>query len=299
MSRPQPTAALTAAALVLGCAVARRCSGSVEPEPDQQTKKQGRAQLPAADTVDVNLAVSVVHTHVSRVLAYLRAEVLLPASPLYGIEVLGVPAGSSAKQKKGKSWSDIPILLVVPGGAAGAAAAAGALADDQTLSCAVRKTFVLEPAEAGADLLSMQAAAEALAVQLDGATVMKSGSTPFGVRVQAYPATLLPRLLEALHARDPASQAASAALWALSPQNCELVASVVRLPSSAAHRTGVSTPEAYVGKSRQSRGADGDGEAVCRAYFKLQEVAICIKIDEFCTKNDGVCIENDEFNANI
>ena len=323
---------LGGAVALLSCTAAVRCA-LAEPVPEHEPAAlpvavqgdtpvasgggDGSGSSSAPSAARANLVLSVVHTHVRRVLEYLQEETEGGAAPLLqgmGLEMLGVPPGCSAKQKKGKSWSDLPIALRAFGGAAGAAAAAAALIADPILSCAIRKTFVVEPAVDNAAMLSsIEAAAAALLRQLDSAAAdVRAGAkskdvamtAPVGVRVQAYPASVLPRLLEALHSLLQQQCAAddttttSPRQWILSPQavsGCAgLVASVVQLPVIApAHpggrtsagsgsgsgggggdyRAGVCSLDGYAGLSRQSRAAhpDGDGEAVCRAYYKLQE----------------------------
>jgi 23S rRNA U2552 (ribose-2'-O)-methylase RlmE/FtsJ len=258
-------------------------------EPHQQEGKKStidkkqisstrqRHNLTPAGAASANVVLSVVHTHVSRVLEYL-AE-LAAAGTLPRVDVLGTVLGST-KQKKGQSWSDLPILLRAAGGATGAAAVAATLAADKLLSCAIRKVLVVEPESAALSLPNMATAAAALAAQLDAAATcavdgasdagnprVRLPSGKVGVRLQAFPASVLPQLLEELHSRA----AASAAVWELAPQSCGLVASVVRLPQTSSLRVGVAASAAYVGGSRQARAAEGDGEAVCRAYYKLQE----------------------------
>ena len=251
-----------------GQAAAPEAAAEAEPQPHPPPPTRAAGEC-------ANLVLSVVHTHVSRVLGYLAT---LPA--MAPVQILGVAAGSSAKQKAGRSWSDIPLLLRAPGGAAGAAAVAASLADDALLTCALRKVFVVEPTGSATAPGSLQEAAEMLAAQLDAAASAAGSSTSaavVGVRLQAFPASLLKGLLQALHDREPAAQAASAGLWALSPQadSCGLVGSVVRLPGPDAAgglRLGVADVAAYAGRSRQQRAAAMAGdEAVCRAFFKLQE----------------------------
>lgn len=238
-----------------------------KPSKKQTNRRLQRFKLTPAGAASASVVLSVVHTHVSRVLEYL--DELTTAGTLGpGVDVLGTVLGST-KQKKGQSWSDLPILLRTTGRATGAAVAE-TLAADPLLSCAIRKIFVVEP-EAAA-LADMATAAAALVAQLDAAATRAAdeGRLPsgaIGVRLQAFPASVLPQLLEALHNKP----AASATLWELAPQSCGLVASVVRLPQTSSLRIGVAPSAAYVGASRQARGAEGDGEAVCRAYYKLQE----------------------------
>ena len=259
------------------------------PAKKQASSRKQRLKLTQADVASANVVLSVVHTHVSRVLEYL-AE-LAAAGTLPGVDVLGAVLGST-KQKKGHSWSDLPILLRAAGGATGAASAAAVLAADTLLSCAIRKVLVVEPETTALYVPNtcMATATEALAARLDAAATFAADNTldageaglrppsrAVGVRLQAFPASLLPQLLEGLHSKA----AASAALWELAPQSCGLVASVVRLPQSSSLRIGVAASEAYIGRSRQARAAEGDGEAVCRAYYKLQEAVRRAGADAF------------------
>ena len=280
-----------------GRAAASEPAPEPEPEPDPEPEPEPEAP---------NLVLSVVRTHTSRVIAFLREEDAPQCRVL----------GWQPQPSLGRAKEHTVLLRVDAGTPESVAVCARAIASEITLATAVRKVLPLDDGqyptlEAAVEALGRRLGAEMETEAYEGTAANVAAAV--GVRVQALPVTALPTVLDTLadDRRVTEGSPPRQRRWQLVPQDSALVASVVQLADAGGYhhaqppaqwqqhwRIGLASfPDGHSqaqseraarGFSSHNSGGEGGGDpnadaaAVCRAFYKLTEAVRRTAARSFC-----------------